>query len=415
MQINVVENEPCRLSVNYVADAMEILNKRTEIINHFKNAPVPGNRKGKASPDAIKMHYRTQIEDSLKRALAEEAFHNTIFEKKLKVHGPPRFDAMLLADGKFTCDFEVHTKPDFELAPFANLEIPRPANFDSKEDVAEKMLQDLRVRLGETNPYTETDFVQNGDNVIVDYEGSVDGEVLPNLCAVGEMLTVGQSNLPDFDNNVLGMSIGETREFKVVVPEGGLPSLAGKAIMLKVTLNMGSKTIPCALDDTLATRLGKNNLEEVRAVVSENAARAVNDKFKDLVTAAIATRLVNDNVINVPNWMTLSEAKYLAHNSKLEWDTMPETDKQKYMDMAEKNVKLSLIYDRIREETPDAQLSDQEVFDIIKDNLSKTNVTEPIDQVIDQMNKSGYLQILFARIKDQKVVDHILQTVRVIE
>lgn len=79
MQIDVTELEPCKLSIHYEAGAEEIFNKRGEVLQQFKKAPVPGYRPGKATIDAIKFHYRTQIEDSLKRALAEDAYHNTLF------------------------------------------------------------------------------------------------------------------------------------------------------------------------------------------------------------------------------------------------------------------------------------------------------------------------------------------------
>src|SRR5580692_7837482 len=106
MEIEVKETEPCKLSVHYVTDAEAIFNKRAKIIEEFKKAPVPGFRPGKATIEAIRMHYRDQIEESLKRALAEDAYHNTLFEKKLKPHGAPRINNLLLANGKFTCDFD---------------------------------------------------------------------------------------------------------------------------------------------------------------------------------------------------------------------------------------------------------------------------------------------------------------------
>lgn len=415
MQIEVNEIEPCKLSVHYIADAEEILNKRGEVLNAFKKAPVPGFRQGKASLDAIKIHYRSQIDEALKRALAEDAYHNTLFEKKIKPHGPPRFNAILMADGKFTCDFEMLTKPNFELSDFANMEIPKPHEPETVAEVTEKMLQELRVRFGEAVPYTETDFVQEGDNVILDYEASSEGVKIEALTSSGEMLTVGASPLKAFDDNLLGMALGETREFDLLVPENGLPSLAGKTIQVKATLVMGSKTTPCPLDDSLAEKLGKPSFQELREHVAGTAMATVKGRFKNAVNEAVANRLIHDNRIDVPNWMSLSEAQYLVHQAKMSWDTLADVDKEKYLEMAEKNVKLSLVLDKVREEHPEAQLTDQEVFDVLKSNLAKTKVPQSIDEVIQQMNKTGYLQILFSRIRDEHAMDYITKTVKVIE
>jgi trigger factor len=416
MQIEVTELEPCRLSVHYEANFLEISDKRAEVENAFKKAPVPGFRPGKpVPPDAIRVYYRQQIDDSLKRALAEDAFHNTLFEKKIRPHGAPRFNNLLLDGGKFTCDFEILTKPDFEIPDWKNMEVVKPHGEVEASVLAEKMMQELRVRLGEVSPYGDTDFVQSGDNVLIDYKGSVDGEVVESLVAEGEMITVGNSPLAAFDNNLLGMSLDETREFDFIAPAQGLPSLAGKTIHFVVTVKMGTKTVPCALDDEMAKKMGKTTFAELQETVAQAAfARSASMK-KLAIQEAVARKLVDSVDIKVPNWMSLSEAQYLSHQSQVDWNTMPDVDREKMIEMAEQNVKLSLILDKIREAEPEAQLTDQEVFEIIKQNLANTKVTQSLDEVIQQMNKTGYLQILFSRIKDENTMDFIVKSIKLID
>lgn len=415
MQIEVKETEPCKLSIRYVADAEEIMAKRGVVLTTFKKAPVPGFRPGKASIDAIKLHYKSQIEESLKRALAEDAYHNTLFEKKLRPHGSPRFNSLLLADGKFTCDFDLNTKPDFEPTPYLNLEIPTPHAEQTVVELTEKIMQELRVRFGEAVPYDDKDFVQTGDNVILDYEGFLNDERVEHLCAVGEMLTVGASSLTQFDDNILGMAVGDTREFDLLVPDGGLPSLSGKNVHLKVTLNMGSKTTPCPLDDSLAVKLGKKDFNDLKSFAAGSAAASIQNKTKSDINEAVANKLVDSNDFSVPNWLSLSEAQYLVHNAKLDWNVIADEDKEKYLVMGERNVKLSLLLDKIRDLNPEAQLTDNEVFDVVKQNLAKTQVKQPLDEVIQQMNKSGYLQILFSRIRDEHTMDFITKTVKLVD
>lgn len=415
MQIEVKEVEPCKLSVHYEADTLEVLNKKSEVINNFKKAPVPGFRPGRASVAAISIHYRDQIDDALKRALAEDAFHNTLFEKKIKPHGAPLFNAMLYTGGKFSCDFEVFVKPEFELGTYKNLDVPKPVDPISTIDLSEKMMQELRMRFGETSPYSAEDHVINGDNVILDYEGSINGEKIENLSAEGEMLTVGLSALTEFDSNLIGMKMDETKEFDMVVPENGMPSLAGKVVHFKVTVNIGSRTIPCALNDDLAIKLGKKDYAELKEFVNATAAARVSNNLKLSVNEAICNLLVDSNKINVPTWMSVSEAKYLAHQSKLDWDTLADQDKEKFLLMANKNVTLSLVLDKIRELEPESQLSDQEVFEVIKQNLAKTKVDKSLDDIIKEMNRTGYLQILFSRIRDENTLDFIVKNARIIE
>lgn len=415
MKIELIETEACKFTVNYEANFMEIGDKRAIVEEQFKKAPVPGFRPGKATAEALRMHYGKQIDESLKRALAEDAYHNTLFEKKLKVHGAPVFKNMLLDGGRFTCEFEVHTKPPFDLPPWKDMEVPKPHNTQDATFVASKMMQELRERLGDVAPFGDDDFVQTGDSVIINYEGFVDGARVDTLCAGNELMTVGKGPLEGFDTNLLGMKMGDYREFDFQSPEGGLPSLSGKTISFKVTLVTGSKTTPCGLDDELAKKMGKKDLAELEEFVNNAAFARVAQFNKAQVQEAVARKLVADTKVSVPSWMSLSEAQYLAQQSQIDWEKMSNPDREKFIEMAEKNVTLSLVLDGIREVTPESQLTDQEVFEVIKQNLAQTKVTQSLDEVIQQMNKTGYLQILFSRIRDEHTMDFIVKQIKLID
>jgi trigger factor len=416
MEITVNEIEPCYLSIRYVADAGEILEVRGQVLQQFKKAPVSGFRPGKASMEAIKHTYRNQIEESLKRALAEKSFHDVIFEKKLKIHGQPKFNTIMMLDSSFVCEFETFIKPDINLAPYKELEIPKPHQVESVIEIAEKMMQDLRVKYGEAAPYSDGDTVAMGDNIIIDYSCYLDGEKLHNLSAEGEMMEVGKSQLANFDQNLIGMKVGEVREFDLLVPENGMPSLIGKTVNFLVSLTMGSRTDPAPLDDTLAKRMGKKDLAEVRDLVSKAAMGKNLSLAKQLLNAAISNRLVADNEFVVPSFLTLSEAKYLAQQSKLEWEPLPDVDKERFIDIARRNVKLALILDRIREVEAEAGLTDQEVFEIIKTHVSRTVASpEEATAKMEEMNRSGYFQLLFSRIKDEHTLDFIGKSAKIID
>lgn len=415
MDIQVTELEPCRLSVHYEADTLQILNKRGDILDHFKKAPVPGFRKGKASVEAIKLYYKTQIDEALKRALVEDAYHDTVFEKKLKAHGAPKITSATLEDGKFSCEFEMFTKPTFEIAPYKGLEFVKPASTQSISAMTEELLQQLRMRHGTMEPYTEEDFVQENDNIILDYEGSVDGVKVENLCDQGATLTVGASLLKEFDANLLGMKLNEVREFTLTVPAEGLPSLAGKTVTFQVSLVMGSKNVPCPLNDELAVKLNKKDFTELREYVQGVATTKVQEATQKDLVQVVSERLLADNVFDVPNWILLSEAQYLVQQSHLVWDDIPDVDKEKYIEVANKNTRLALVLDRIREDEPEAQLTDQEIFSMIKERIVLSKPKEPVEKILENMTKTGYLQIIFQRIKDEYTLDFVIKSGKIVE
>lgn len=415
MQIQITEIEPCRLKIEYQADPEQISDKRSEVVSIFKKAPVPGFRPGKATEQAIKVHYKNQIEDSLKRVLAEDAFHNCLFEKKLKPHGPPKFSYILLADGKFNCEFELYTKPSFELKDLKKIDVVKPHEPEQAGDLAEKMMQDLRVKFGESVPYSDGDFVQTGDSVIVNYECFDGDNKIDQLSLEGEMVTVGDYQISSFNDNMLGMSLGETREFNYLVPEGSLPSFVGKTLRFKVTLCVGSKTTPMPLDDTLARKLGKSTISELREFVLGAAQAQISNRLKMALNEAACNKLLDMHDINVPSWLSLSEARYLTHSAKINWDSMPDIDRERFLDIASKNVKIALILDSFRDSEPEAQISDQDAFSILKESISKNKLGSSLEDVLKEMSRTGYLEVLLSRLRDEYTLDYIVKSANIIE
>ena len=413
--VEIKETESCKYEVQYEFNSEEIALKKEEVLKIFKNAPVPGCRKGKAPMSSIRLYYCKQIDDSLKRALAEDAFHNTIFDKQLRPHGPPTFNSMILSNEKFVCNFDMSTKPNFELKNYLGLEVPKPASKTTVAEVAQKTMNELRFKAGTTHPFVDGDFVQNGDNVILNYEGLVDGVRVDNLCQQGTTMTVGNSQLNGFDESLIGMVVGEKKEFDIMVPEGGLPSVAGKMVRFNVELTMASKNIPAALDDELAKKYGKKDFDEFRLTVNELAFTKVENENKAMRNNALTSRLVEETQIDVPNWLTLSEAKYLVSNSQVEWEKLEDIDKMKYMEVAEKNVKLSLILDKLREQEPEAQLSDQEVFEVVKRHVMASVPKDSIDAYMTEINRTGYLQVLFSRVRDEYAIDFLVKNTTFID
>jgi trigger factor len=414
MKIELNELEPCVFSVSYQSDLNEVTATKAQVLEHFKNAPVPGNRKGKASMQAIQHHYRDQVNASLKNALTETAIHNTIFTKSLRALGPPKITSQTLLNGAFDCTFEMRTKPDFKLSDYKGMSVPNPHITDTVSSLSETMLQNLRVKYGARVPYSETDFVQDKDNVTLKYQGSVDGEIIQQLCAESETLVVGTSQVKEFDSGLFGMRVGETRDFDIVVAGSALPSIANKTVHFTVTLLSASKSMPAPLDDSLAQLLNIPTLDELRNQVNAEASKKLQQTTKTTINSAVSIALVEATEVPVPDWMSQSEASYLAHQSKMSWDDMSEPDRQQFMSLASRNVKLSLILDRIREEEPEAQLTDEEVGAIISKNIIEGSGKTP-EQAFKEMSSTGYLQFLMNRIRDEFALDFVVNNAKLVE
>ena len=415
MQIEIKEEEYCKLNVHYEADMATTSLKKSEIITRFKDRRVPGFRPGKAPLQAITNVFRKQIDQELVRELTVDAYHKTVFEKNLKPLGNPVFTKMELTDKTFFCDFLLQVKPDFSLSAYKEFELPKMAHPYSNTEFAEKMLQELRLKHGEKVQYTDSDFIENGDDVIIDYEGTIDGAAVENLNVKGELFTVGKSNVPEFDANILGMKLGEEREFKIKFDQSVLPSVVGKEVVFKTKLNMGSKIVPMPLGDELAQKVGLPDFTSLRQNVESVASSRMQDEEVKHNVQQVSVRLVESHDFKVPQWLVLPEAELACKSNKMDWAKLSDEDREKYLTSAEKSIKLSLVLDKVRESEPATQLSDEELITMVKQNVATMANGASVDSLLDQLQKSGYLPMLYNRVRDQFTLEFLAKTCKVIE
>lgn len=413
MQIEVNEVEYCKINVHYEADIDAVVAKRNEVVDKFKDATVPGFRPGHASSEVLKIYFKKEIDNVLQKELANDAVQNTVYEKKIKPFGQPSFSSLRLEGNKFDCDFSLHTQPTFELKEYKGFEIPKPPEKMSASELAQRMLQDLRVRYGNTTPYGENDFIQMGDNVVIEYNSTVDEQPVERLSASSELVQVGKTPIPGFDENILGMKSGEERSFELKMPEGIPDTLAGKTVKFNVKVILGSKVQPSALDDDLAKKVGFETFQLMMDHASATASSRVQELAKNNITDQISRRLVANHDFKVPSWITTAEAQMNAKNNGENWEVIADSQKERYVEQAENSIKLSLILSKIRDNEPDAQLSDEEVFKIAKENVSK--FSDKPDEVFENIFRNGHLPVLFNRIRDEHTLDFIQKNCKIIE
>jgi trigger factor len=413
MTVQISETEPCKLSVSFEATPDMVSSKLNEVVKLFKKMPTPGSRPGKSSEVATKHYYKQQIHEALKKALAEEAYHDTLTFNNIKPIGTPEFTELSLEGDKFSCKFNLLKRPDFELGEYKGFSIPKPPQETTVEALTEQLLHEARKQFSDTVVFTSEDFVQLTDNVILDYKVFVDGEEITSIAGTGQLMTVGQGGLDGFDNNLLGMKMSETRSFTLLCGENAIESIRGKNATFEVTVVMGSKVVPAPLDDSLATKAGFENFELFRNHVVGMATSKVDQATRAAMLQQVSLRLVESTQFDMPSWLTLAEARFVAANAEVNFDEQTEEVRRNYLELAEKNVRLALVLDRIRETEPDAQLTDQEVHEMIKQFVSRSG--GDLESMMTQMTDNKYIQILSARVRDEHALDFVLKTVSIVD
>ena len=215
---------------------------------------VPGFRKGKAPRKMIEQLYGSQIffEDAANEIIPD-AYADAAKESGLDIVSQPKVSIEQLEAGKpFIFAAEVAVRPEVELGEYKGVEVTKADAEVTDADVEEelKKVQDQNSR----TVSVEDRAVKDGDMTVIDFEGFIDGEAFEGGKGENYPLTIGSHSFIDtFEEQIIGMNIGEEKELKVTIPEDyHAENLKGKPATFKVTVKeIKEKQLP-ELDDDFA-------------------------------------------------------------------------------------------------------------------------------------------------------------------
>ena len=296
---------------------------------------INGFRKGKAPKNVIENVYGKGVffEDALNLLFSEN--YPTIIEKnekKFTVVGDPDVSVEALSDEGVTLVASVPVKPEVKISAYKGIKIKEYA-YTVKDEEVEADLNRLLDRNARKVAVTDR-AAQNGDIVNIDFVGTVDGVKFDGGEAEGFDLTLGSGQfIPGFEDQVVGMNIGETKDVNVTFPENyQAEELKGKPAVFAVTLNkIQGKELPELTDEFVKDATGSATVEEykekVTARLQVQADRRANDATENSILEAIAA----NTEVEIPQAMIEKEIDNLLQ--KFEYQLMYQGLKlQDYLD-----------------------------------------------------------------------------------
>jgi len=335
--------------------------------SYFKNVKrfnVPGFRRGKAPRQIIENFYGEGVfyEDAINE-VCPEAYEAAVEEHNLEPVDRPEIDILQIGKGEnliFTATVTV--KPEVELGDYKGIEVNKVEYNVTDEDVE----RELKIAQDRVARWVAVDDrpVKEHDRVTIDYAGFVDGEQFPGGTAENQSLEIGSGHfIPGFEEQIVGMNIGEEKEIQVTFPEEyHAEDLKGKAATFKVKLHeIKEKEVP-DLDDEFAKDVSEfDTLEEykadIRKKLEENAANRAKIEMED----QLIKKVVENASVEIPDVMVerqidsltrdfeyrlmyqgLSLDKYLEYTG-----TSKEVFRAQYRDEAYNRVKTQLVLEKI--------------------------------------------------------------------
>lgn len=272
---------------------------------------VPGFRKGKVPRKLFEQRFGVEslYQDAID-VMLPEAYSNAVEESGIEPVDYPEIDIKQIEQGKnmiFTATVTV--KPEVQLGEYKGLEVEEQDTTVTDEDVeAEiKSLQEKNAEL----VVKEDGEVENGDTVVIDFEGFVDGEAFEGGKSDNYSLVIGSNTfIPGFEDQIVGMKTDEEKEINVTFPEEyHAPELAGKPAMFKVKLHeIKTKVLP-ELDDEFAKDVNDEveTLDELKSKLRENLEADKNHKAKHATQDALIDKATENATIDIPEAMINSE------------------------------------------------------------------------------------------------------------
>ena len=318
-----------------------------------RKARIDGFRPGKAPLSMIQSMYGAGIQNDVMNELAQKVFFDTAVAEGWKIAGMPRLEGVEGQDDKenflFSGVFEVF--PEVKVGDLSGQEVEKVTASVGDAEV-EKTIDILRQQRTRFN-HTEH-AAKDGDRVIIDFAGKIDGEAFAGGSAENYAFVLGQGQmLPEFEAGVNGLKEGESKDVEVNFPEDYHgKEVAGKTAVFTITVRNVAEPVLPEVDEVFAKALGiaDGNIETMRAEVKKNVEREVKRRVDSQNKEAAMEALLAVSELQVPNALIDEEAARLAAEMKQNFINQGMADAKNldlpldmFKEQAERRVKLGLI------------------------------------------------------------------------
>lgn len=277
-----------------------------------KNLNAPGFRKGHMPRAVFNQKFGEEaLYDDALNSILPAAYEAAITELGLDVVAQPKIDVKSIEKGQdWTLTAEVVTKPEVKLGAYKDLEVSVEVSKEVTDEDVDAKLENERKNLAEL--VVKEGAAENGDTVVIDFVGSVDGVEFDGGKGENHSLELGSGQfIPGFEDQLVGSKAGDEVEVKVTFPEDyQATDLAGKDAVFVTKVNeVKAKEVP-ALDDELAKDLDDEveTLDELKAKYRKELEAAKEIAFDDAVEgAALDLAVENAEIVELPAEMVEDE------------------------------------------------------------------------------------------------------------
>lgn len=382
MQVSVetINNLERKMTVDLPAEQVDAeVNKRLQELARTQR--MNGFRPGKVPMSVVKKRFGKPVRQEVMGEVMQRSFFEAVTQEKLQPAGMPRIEPVQMDEGqdiKFTATFEVY--PEVTVGDLGNIEFERPVAEATDDDLA-KMLETLREQRGSWVEVKRK--AKEGDQVVIDFVGTVDGEEFEGGKGSDVEVELGSDQMiPGFESGLVGASANSDVELKVTFPDDyQAEELAGKdAVFATHVKRVNKKELPTLTE--LAEQLGaKDGIKQLKADVRKNMERELASTIKSQVKSKVMDALVDLQEVDVPKTLIDAEIDRMRQDAVSRLGNrgkLPELPGELFEEQATRRVKLGLVVGEIIKQE-DLKADDDKVRAAVDDLAS---VYEQSDEVV---------------------------------
>ena len=421
MQVSVETTQGLerQLTITVAADKIDA-EVKSRLRDLAKRQRIDGFRPGKAPVALIQKRYGLAVLQEVAGEQMQRHFYEAIVANKLTPAGNPTFAPGQLEQGKdleFKATFEVY--PEVEVKNLDKIEVNKPVVEITDADL-DKMLETLRKQHAKWE--AKKTKAANGDRVIIDFVGSIDGEEFEGGKASNFTLELGQGRMiPGFEDGIVGKKAGEQVTVEVTFPEEyHAENLKGKAASFAVTVDSVEQQVLPELNDEFAALFGLEtaSVDALKAEVRKNMERELSQNIKAKVKEQVIKGLLANNDVDVPNALIKGEVDVLRKQAlqrfgnNLDPKNLPELPASWFEEQAKDRVNVGRLLGEVIKGN-DLKVDDAKVQALIE---TVASAYEDPQEVVQYYNSNKeLLQSMRNVALEEQAIDVVLAAAKVTE
>lgn len=426
MQVTESTSDGLKRELKVVIDSKELNQRLADRLDEIKGSVrLKGFRPGKVPVDHLRKIYGRSVMAEIVQQAVEETSQKAVADRAERPAVPPdvafsedegEIEKVIAgqADLSYTLSFEV--LPEVKVADLSKIKLEKPVAEVGEEDIDQR----LDALAKDSTTYTDKDGkAEDGDQVVVDFEGTIDAVPFDGGRAENAPIVIGSGQfIPGFEDGLLGAKAGDERTLNITFPEDyAAGHLAKKDAVFKVTVKKVGSPVTPEVNDEFAKTLGMESLARLREAIEESIRREYASLSRMRVKRELFDVLDVGHKIELPQVLVDQEFQAIWNRIERELEnagrtfedegTTAEAEKEKYRKIAERRVRLGLVLGEIGE-SADIKVTEEELSKALMERVRQFPGQE--QQVYDfYRNNPSAMADLRAPVYEEKVVDYILE------